>query len=86
MAIINMDHTKNPDSTVTQLEFSLPVDEIKEHLDVGQRGWIRIPVEVIQGESNGMISFRKAGKSASEGAFQSATASELRNDLPVAER
>lgn len=82
---INMDHSKQTNSNVPQLEFTLPINEVKESVEVGQRGNVTIPVEVIE-VSDGMISFRKSGKATSQGGFTQATASDMREDLPKAER
>lgn len=80
----NMDHKANPNSNVPQLEFSIPENEVKADLAVGDIGFIRIPVEVTQ-RKDGMVSFRKSG--AAEGSdFTDANIAELRKHLPKAER
>lgn len=80
----NMDHKAHPNSQVPELEFSLPENEVKASVAVGDAGFIRIPVEVTQ-RKDGMISFRKSG--AAEGSdFTDANIADLRKRLPVAER
>lgn len=82
--VTNMDHSKKPGSNVPQLEFSLPIDEIKESVEVGAVGEVIIPCEVTM-VKDGIVSFRKKGKSRSEGAFVQATVAQLRDTLPKAD-
>jgi hypothetical protein len=82
--VTNMDHSKKPEANVPQLEFSLPIDEIKESVEVGAVGEVVIPCEVTM-VKDGIVSFRKKGKSRSEGAFVQATVAQLRDMLPKAD-
>lgn len=82
----NMDLSKkdtNPDGP--QLEFTLPMAEVNERVEVGEYGSVIIPVEVTQ-VSEGMISFRKSGKASSQAGFTKATVEQMREKLPKAER
>jgi len=81
----NMDHYRKTASNIPQLCFTLPINEVKENVEVGELGSVIIPVRVI-GIGEGMIEFEKRGKASSQGGFSSATTSELREQLPIAER
>lgn len=81
----NMDHNTTKDPNLINLRFTLPVDEVREHVEVGQLGTVTIPCKVIE-VKDGMITFDKAGKVRSDGGFHSATASEMREDLNIADR
>ena len=73
----NMDLNKPSKQDGPQLEFTLPIDEIKESIEVGQIGVVMIPVEVTQ-VKDGMVSFRKRGKASSQSKFHESNASEMR--------
>ena len=86
MADINMDiNDKKKNKDGAQLEFRLPVNEVKENVRVGQTGAIRIPVKVIQVD-DAFITFMKDGESEGVGTFAQPTAVEMREHLDVAER
>jgi hypothetical protein len=81
----NMDMSKKGHMDGPQLEFTLPMSEIMEVLQVGDVGKVMIPVEVTQ-VKEGMISFRKSGKAESPYEFSRASAADIRKSMPVAER
>lgn len=81
---LNMDLENQSKKDGPQLEFTLPIDDVGQDLQVGQKGEIRLPVEVTQ-VKEGMISFRKRG-TASGTNFRQASLQDLENELPVAER
>lgn len=80
----NMDLKKpsNPDGP--QLEFTLPISEVGEVLQVGDKGKITIPCEVTQAK-DGMISFRKSGKAENTENWRQMSLDEERTTLPVKE-
>lgn len=81
----NMDLSKKGSADGPQLEFTLPMSEILEVLQVGDVGKIIIPVEVTQ-VREGMVSFRKSGKAESPYEFSRASAADIRKTLPVADK
>jgi hypothetical protein len=82
--VTNMDHSKKTDSNVPQLEFTLPIDEVKESVEVGDVGVMSVPCEVTM-VKDGMISFRKRGKAYAEGGFTKASVAQMRDMLPKAD-
>jgi len=84
MANTNMDLNKESKHDGPQLEFTLPISEVMEVLQVGDKGKITIPAEVTQIE-NGMISFRKAGKASTDSNWKEFSMEELRETLPKKE-
>lgn len=79
-----MDLKKPSNLDGPQLEFNLPVNEIGEVLQVGDKGKVTIPCEVTQ-IKDGMISFRKSGKSESTDNWHNLSLDEERKTLPVKE-
>jgi hypothetical protein len=82
--VTNMDHAKKTNSNVPQLEFSLPIDEIKESVEVGDMGEVIIPCEVTS-VSDGIVSFRKHGKARVDNSFTKANVAMMREMLPKAD-
>lgn len=76
----NMDIRKNPTATVPIMEFMIPVSEIDMSLKEGQRGTLRIPVEIVA-VSDGMVTFRKSDSISAEGTFHDETVNEMRDRL-----
>lgn len=65
----NMDLRRPSNADGPQLEFTLPLNEIDESLEVGQRGEVTIPVEITEvGQTH--VSFRKVGKASSPMSFK----------------
>lgn len=81
----NMDLKKEASNDGPQLEFTLPMNEVKESLSVGDKGKVMIPVEVTQVQ-DGMISFRKIGMAESQSNFRELSLEEEKKDIGVAER
>ena len=76
----NMDVRRNPSATTPIMEFMVPVSEIDMDLKVGERGNLRIPVEIVA-VSDGMVTFRKVNSITSEGTFRPETTNEMRSRL-----
>ena len=80
----NMDLNRPSKEDGPQLEFTLPIFEVGQDLQVGQKGDVTVPVEVTQ-VVNGIASFRKRG-TASGANFRQQSLQDLEDELPVAER
>lgn len=76
----NMDIKKNNESTSDVFEFELPKNEVEQDLEVGERGNMVIPVEVIAVKSSSYV-FRKTKKASTEGIFKPESTSEMRERI-----
>ena len=76
----NMDHSRKVGGNIPQLEFTLLKSELDSHPQQGQKGELRIPVEVTE-ETNDSISFRKSGKAHVMGEFRQASLIDMETDL-----
>lgn len=80
----NMDLKKPSNMDGPQLEFTLPNNELLLPLETGQIGKIIIPVKVTQ-TGKETISFMKNGPAEASGDFAQQTATQMRENLPVAD-
>lgn len=62
------------------IEFCIPDTELNAEMLTGDRGSLRIDVEVI-GQMDGMTMFRKRGKAVAEGNFKPENAKQMRERL-----
>lgn len=61
-------------------EFAIPSNELNAEMLTGDRGSLRLEVEVI-GQVDGMTIFRKHDKAVAEGNFKPETAKQLRKKI-----
>ncbi len=66
-------------------EFSVPLNEVNEQLEVGQTGELSIPVEVV-GVLGELVMFRKRNKARAAGKFTAPSLKDLEDDIGMAER
>lgn len=62
------------------MEFCIPDTELNAEMLTGDRGSLRIDVEVI-GQMDGMTMFRKRGKAVAEGNFKPENAKQMRERI-----
>lgn len=65
-------------------EFDLPVDEVQQDLEVGQRGYVRLPVEVIS-KHGGLIHFRKRAAKATSDSWTQQSLQDVEDDIGMAD-
>ena len=75
-----MDHDKETNSNIPQLEFTLMIGDFDKILKPGEKGEVIIPVEVTDQSKEG-ISFRKIGKPRAAGNFLPPSVSDMEKHL-----
>lgn len=80
----NMDINKNRNATAPVFEFTLPQSEVGAPLEVGMRGSIIVPVEVVA-MTNSAVTFRKRLSASLGDDFKPETSDEMKERIGVVE-
>lgn len=76
----NLDHSKETHSNIPQLEFTLHINDVDQHPQIGERGTVAYDVECVAATKDS-FSFRKCGGPAKLTNFSQRNLEDMEYDL-----